>query len=255
MKCVGGYIALFLATAPTLVFGQSKGAIKQAIEAKFILAQPTADHKDISAAGSVIDLLKDNFTISTVAPLMVDSDGNPVYAAEPTTTYKNGKLQTGGYTKFFNGHSLLAGEKCWLIGVEIKDDSAVLEFLTDPIDGARFRGFIKYPFPKGEIPAPDAVLQQIGETIKAEPMNETARVRPAAPPAQEPVAMAPIPPPPPPADAPVAPPKKISLGQTKAQVTATFGQPTKTVIMPTKEIDYFADMKVTFVKGKVTSVQ
>ncbi len=53
MKCVGGYIALFLATAPTLVFGQSKGAIKQAIEAKFILAQPTADHKDISAAGSV----------------------------------------------------------------------------------------------------------------------------------------------------------------------------------------------------------
>jgi hypothetical protein len=253
MTSLRRFIILFLATAPMLVFGQSKGAIKQAIEAKYILAQPTTDHRDITAPGAVIDLLKDDFTLSTVAQLTVDADGNPLYAGEPTTTYKNGKLRTGGYTKFMSGHSLLAGEKCWLISVEIKDDSAVLEFLSDPIDGARFRGFIKYPFPKGEIPAPDAVLQQIGETIKAEPMNATSAGRPAAPAA--PVALAAIPPPPPPADAPVAPPKSISLGQSKAQVAATFGPPTKVVILPTKEIDYFADMKVTFVKGKVSDVQ
>jgi len=65
----------------------------------------------------------------------------------------------------------------------------------------------------------------------------------------------PIAPPPPPADEPIAPPPTISLGQTKDQVQASFGQPVRVVKLGTKEIEYFKDMKVTFVNGKVTDVQ
>ena len=78
-------------------------------------------------------------------------------------------------------------------------------------------------------------------------------IAPPPPPAD--AAPAPIPPPPPPADEPAAPPKTISLGQTKDTVVANFGQPTKIAKVGTKEIYYYPDLKVTFVAGKVTDVQ
>jgi len=65
----------------------------------------------------------------------------------------------------------------------------------------------------------------------------------------------PIAPPPPPPDEPAAAPPTISLGQTKDQVKAAFGTPDRVVKLGTKEIEYFKDMKVTFVNGKVTDVQ
>ncbi len=140
----------------------------------------------------------------------------------------------------------------------------MLEFLSDPISDLRYKAFVKYPFPaKGAIPAPDVVLAEIAETIKAEATDQQAgggdqggqQQAPAAPATPPPAPMAAIPPPPPPTDAPAAAPQSISIGQTKDQVTATFGQPTKVVKLATKEIDYYPDMKVTFVKGKVTDVQ
>ena len=70
-----------------------------------------------------------------------------------------------------------------------------------------------------------------------------------------PPAPAPLPPPPAPADAPAGPPPTIELGQTKDQVQTAFGTPTRIVKLGTKEIEYFKDMKVTFVNGKVTDVQ
>jgi hypothetical protein len=71
-----------------------------------------------------------------------------------------------------------------------------------------------------------------------------ASAAPAAP-------MAAIPPPPPPTDA--APPT-ISIGQTKDQVTAAFGQPQRAAKLGAKEIYYYKDMKVTFTNGKVSNV-
>ena len=62
---------------------------------------------------------------------------------------------------------------------------------------------------------------------------------------------APLAPPP----APAGPPPTIELGQTKDQVQAAFGTPTRVVKLGTKEIEYYKDMKVTFVSGKVTDVQ
>lgn len=64
--------------------------------------------------------------------------------------------------------------------------------------------------------------------------------------------MADIAPPPPPAD---NPPPTIALGQTRTQVTAAFGQPTRKVTVGVKEIYFYKDMKVTFVNGKVSNVE
>jgi hypothetical protein len=44
------------------------------------------------------------------------------------------------------------------------------------------------------------------------------------------------------------------LGDSKSKVIAAFGQPQKVVKLPTKEIDYYQDMKVTYVNGKVSAV-
>jgi hypothetical protein len=252
-----------LAILPAIGVSQNaKLPVQKAIEAQFPVTKPTADHKDMVTAGAVIDLQKDNLLMNGVDQ-----------GVAANVTYKDGKFEASGINKFQNlgsrfgkpaagSRTFVAGEKFWLIGVDVRDDATVLEFLSDPISDVRYKVFVKYPYAKGAIPTPDAMVKVIGETIKAEPMDakggdSNAQQAPAAlaAPAPPPPPMADIPPPPPPADAAAAPPKTISLGQTKDQVAAIFGQPTKVVNLGTKEVDYYPDMKVTFVKGKVTDVQ
>src|SRR5271168_4701670 len=73
----------------------TKLPIQQAIEAKYTLTKPTADHKDIVTAGAVIDLTKDNLVMYGV-----DS------SIPATATYKNGRFESSGASKFqnFNNH-------------------------------------------------------------------------------------------------------------------------------------------------------
>ena len=54
---------------------------------------------------------------------------------------------------------------------------------------------------------------------------------------------------------PPQPPPTIQLGQTPDEVTAALGQPEKIVNLGAKQIYYYKDMKITFVKGKVSDVQ
>lgn len=257
MRCVRTLSFSLLLMASPFVIGQTKLPIQQAIENSYPLTKPSADHKDIVTPGAVIDLLKDNLTMYSVAA-----------AAPGNVTYEDGKFKASGFSKLMNFHAtgtpnttsrtFVAGEKFWLIGVNVRDDGAVLEFISDPMNDIRYKVFVKYPFPKGTIPPPDAVMAMISQTVKAEPVDNaqgSGAAQPAAPSAPPPAKMADIAPPPPPADAPPAAPKSISLGQTKDQVAAMFGPPTKIVNLSTKEIDYYPDMKVTFVKGKVTDVQ
>jgi len=56
------------------------------------------------------------------------------------------------------------------------------------------------------------------------------------------------------AGAPPLPPS-ITVGETKAQVTASLGQPANVSRQGVKEIFYYKDMKVTFSNGKVASVE
>ena len=104
--------------------------------------------------------------------------------------------------------------------------------------------------PSDDAKAKEQPVQQSQQQQPQAPAPQPAPVAPAveAPPA-------PIAPPPPPPDAPPVQPPTVEIGQTTDQVVAVFGQPQKVIKLATKQIYVYKDMKVTFVKGKVTDVQ
>jgi len=59
----------------------------------------------------------------------------------------------------------------------------------------------------------------------------------------------------PPPNQPPPPPQTIQLGQTIDEVVAAIGQPDKIVNLGAKQIYVYKDLKVTFLKGKVSDVQ
>ena len=50
-------------------------------------------------------------------------------------------------------------------------------------------------------------------------------------------------------------PVEISLGQTTEEVVAALGKPRRVVNLGSKKIYVYADLKITFVNGKVTNVE
>jgi hypothetical protein len=265
--------AVLACAAPWLQGQDQKTEIQRRLTSLFTLTKLTADNRDIATAGSVLTLHKDGL-------LMFSLD---VHVA-PTSTYKDGKMSMGFGEAFKENMSLslqqtgtnvsnvpqrkfVTGEKFWIIGFVVKDDGVTLQFYSDPYDDVRYYGQVKFPIAKHSSQPADEVLRAIGEVVTTQQTDNssaaaTPQQRPSdpapiapPPPADASPAVEPIAPPPPPADAPQAPPKTISLGQTKAQVEATFGQPQKVVDLGAKKIYIYPDMKVTFINGKVTAVQ
>lgn len=250
-----------LSLVPT-AYGQAldnEGQIRAAILSKYHLTQPTADFSDIVTPGDVITLLKTGLVMYDVQK-PISRTGN--------VAYHDGRLNAGGMTRLMltGAHGpdsaipvreFVSGEKCWLVGVTVKDDGLFLTFMSDPIDNVRYMGSIKFPVNKKEPwPAPDGMLAQVAEVISSAPLPQQssapAPVPAPAAPAQAAAPPPPIAPPPPPAD---QPPPTISLGQARNDVLTNFGQPTRIVKLGNKEIDYYKDMKVTYLDGKVSDVQ
>jgi hypothetical protein len=230
-----------------------QGAVKAAVTAKYHLTQATADDTDVVTAGDVITFQKSGMIMFTVAGGRLGH----------TLSYHDGKFNLGGFSGFStvmasgvnsaDRHTFVSGEKCWLIDVDVKPDGVYLVLLTDPINDIRYMGTLKFPVDKKQpMPGPDVMMPRIAEVLSA---TGSGAAQPAAAVTPPPPPPAPIAPPPPPPDEPVAPPPTISLGQTRDEVKAAFGPPVRVVKLGTKEIQYFKDMKVTFVNGKVTDVQ
>jgi len=259
-------VVALLAVAPMLHALDNKGEIQQKLEAEFVLTKLTADGTDIIKSGSIVVLHKDGFMMATL-----DNE------YPPTNTYANGAFSMGFASSVGLGHFLkshgdvassikqrrfLSDEKFFITAYKVSDDGVVLSFYSDPYQDIRYHGQMKFPFKHG-VPPADDVMKTIAEAVTVAPSDDAkdsaaaapAAAAPAAPAPTPAAAIAPIAPPPPPADAAPPPPKTISLGQTKDQVVASFGQPQKVIKLATKEIDTYPDMKVTFVKGKVTDVQ
>lgn len=272
----------FLAGMSMQLNAQDKAAIEKKLTSQYALTHTTADRTDIVTAGAILVLQKDNL-------MMVDVTSANVYQ----NTYKEGKITQNALGRFTRGlgrlpgaqqaagapeRTYVAGEKMWLTKIDVKDDGVVLELYTDVINDIRYRAGLKFPFAKGKTPGPDQVAREVAEVFTVQPADNTtdnsqqqqapaAPARQAAPPPQQPLApvpppppppdekLAPIAPPPPPADETAGPPKTISLGQSKDEVTANFGAPQKIVKLGAKEIYYYKDLKVTFVAGKVSDVQ
>lgn len=266
-------ISVFLAA--TVFMGvasaEDAAAVQKKLVEQFALTKTTADRSDIVTAGSVLVLHKDGVIMYSTPT-----------AAPPLNTYKDGRFQQSEFrnkmkvlgNRFHIGNSdttdvnsipqrkFVSGEKFWVTAITMQQDGAVFDVYSDPFNDVRYYGQLKFPYPKNSPPPADDLLKTVEEVItvqsddgqKADSGGKQGGGQAPAQSAPSSAAMAPIAPPPPPADQPAAPPKTIKIGQTKDEVVATWGQPTKTVKLASKEIYYYPDMKVTFVAGKVSDV-
>jgi hypothetical protein len=257
-------VAVMVAMVPWLHGQDQKAEIQKRLVSQFTLTKTTANKNDIAAAGTVLVLHKDGLLMYAIS--------NPI---PPQSTYKKGKITRNalggnffrdlGNTMLIPGSSVdiaqrnfVDGGKFWVTNVDVKDDGVIFSLYSDPHDGTRYFGQLKFPYNKKSIPSADDVQKVIAEVFTVEPGdNSNSSVGATQPntPTPSSLAFAPIVPPPPPADASTVITRTITLRQTKDQVVATFGQPQKIVNSNTTEMYYYADMKVTFVGGKVTDVQ
>jgi hypothetical protein len=211
-------------------------------------------------------------------------------AKDAAKNFVRGKLPFGGGSSVSSSASngcasrkFVAGEKFWITDIEIaKDNSGIIvSTFSDPYNDTRYYGEIKFPFPsKTSVPPVDDEVKTVAEVLTVVPSDDAgkgqssgasqsssadkqsgnnqgaggaAESAPAVAAAPAPP-LAPIAPPPPPPD-PVPQTKSIAVGQTKNDVLATWGQPTKDIKLSSKEIFVYSDMKVTFIGGKVSDVQ
>ena len=280
-------MAAVLTIAMEAQAGDPATLIQDKLVSQIKLTKSTADHSDIVTAGDVVLLHKDGLMMCSSASSYAFSNtyANGVLAANYKNRAKDAAKAFGlGKIPVFGGgtsasdaanngcasRKFVAGEKFWITGVAVQKDGILVSTFSDPYNDVRYYGEIKFQFPKGSVPPVDDFVKTVSDVITVAPADDKggqsdqagqggqagpgghaaapARAAPSAPPAP----MAAIAPPPPPAD---APPPTIAIGQTKDQVTAAFGQPTRAAKLGVKEIYYYKDMKVTFTNGKVSNVE
>lgn len=237
-------------------------SLQQQLVAQYALTKTTDDKTDIVTAGAILILQKDGLLMYSTTS-----------AAPPQNTYKDGKLSQGAYgvhdkvQRFGSliGHpsphpvqtrTFVTGEKFWVTNIQVQPDGVVFTLFTDAIQDIRYYSTLKFMYPKGAAPPPDQMLNTVGEVLKVQPdepaqQADQGNQQQAAPDANQQQPPAADQPPAAPA-APPAPPATVQLGQTTDEVIAILGQPDKIINLGQKQIYVYKDLKVTFIKGKVT---
>jgi hypothetical protein len=279
---VFGLIAITLMAGLTLAAqtGDPTDLLLQRLNKQFVPTVFNQDETDIVTPGTVVAVMKDGDISEYIQDPNKPRWGVVVYRLPlkycPISTYKKGALSLGfgdlsdvasgdniNFKEFLSYplKYLKKGDKVWISGFGFGKNTILAKIVTDPYDDGRYCGMLKFPYEKGHLPTPDDAVRMISEVLAVQPAQEQTqppRTEPAAPPPPiSPPAPAQhqyedvAPPPPPP-----APAATISIGQTKTQVTAAFGEPQRKATAGPKEIFFYTDlkMKVTFTNGKVSSI-
>lgn len=250
-----------LTTSLALADTGSIGDIESKLTSTYHTAKATADGTGIVTAGSVLVLQKDHLVMCKVdQPIPVGNvykggalSQNGVHSAMGALStlskisrfipFAGGVASaagTAGQAAAQSGadagaamREFVAGEKFWVTQITTRSDGVYFALLSDEINGQRYKATLQFPFAKGGIPLSDDVATLVSEvvTIDSGEQAQTAE------------------------QAPAPAPKTIAVGQTRDEVVAAFGVPTKVIKLATKEIDIFPDMKVTFVHDKVSNVE
>jgi hypothetical protein len=261
LSVAAAIIFSFLGASPRC----SAQELQKKLEGQYKLTKPTDDKTDIVTAGSILILQKDKlimYPTTTQIP--------------PQNTYKDGKLSSGAFgahqqiQKFGSliGHAppsqlqtasrnFVTGEKFWVTKIDVQPDGVIFTLFTDAIQDVRYYSTLKFVYPKGATPSTDQVMNTVAEVLKVQPDDDAKaddkggdqqqaaggdanQQQPAA--AEQPAADAP-------------PPATVEIGQTVDDVIGILGQPTKIINLGIKQIYVYKDLKVTFIKGKVTDAQ
>ncbi|HXZ10992.1 MAG TPA: hypothetical protein VEG64_01250 [Candidatus Sulfotelmatobacter sp.] len=235
--------------------------LQKAVEGKYALTKPTDDKSDIVTAGAILILQKDRllmYPVSTPTP--------------PQNTFKDGHLSAGVFAahdaaqKFgkFIGHPppqtvdtryFVTGEKFWVTKIDYPADGVVFWLFTDAINDVRYYSTLKFVYPKGVNLTSDQVLELVGQVLKVQEDDSTKadnsgnQQQGADANQQQQQQAAPA------EQAPPAQPATVEIGQSVDDVVGILGQPEKIINLGAKQIYVYKDLKVTFVKGKVTDAQ
>jgi hypothetical protein len=251
------------AAAAAAALNDPKELLKRKLADTFVLTKGNLSTGEISTPGSIVELRKDGLIMWTledkVAPNYVYKDGKfslPLAAwaqAHSSLRAKDPELNPENVVK----RKFVAGEKFWIVETHVRDNGVFLTFVSDPYSEVRYITTLWFPFEKKQpIPTVDAFMKSMNEVIGVEAPPASAEGQSPAPvqPAVQPAAQ-PLAPPPPPIAPPPAPPKTVTLGQTREEVQAILGPPTKVAVIGSKEIDYYPDMKIILINGKVKDIQ
>lgn len=246
------------AAAAEAALKDPKEMLKRKLADTFVLTTGNKQTGEITKAGSIIELKKDGLVMWTledgVSPNYVYKDGKfslPLAAwatAHSALHAKDPELNPENVVK----RKFVAGEKFWITAFAVRDNGIFLAFASDPYGDTRYIGNIWFPVDKKQpMPTVDAFMATMSDLIAVEPppaqAEQAAAPAAAAPAAPAVQAPAPIAPPP-------APPKTVTLGQSRDEVQAILGQPQKVVVLGSKEIEMYSDMRITLVGGKVTDI-
>ena len=245
------------AAAAEAALHDPKELLKRKLADTFVLTTGNKQTGEITKAGSIIELKKDGLVMWTledgVSPNYVYKDGKfslPLAAwaqAHTALHAKDPELNPENVVK----RKFVAGEKFWITAVAVRDNGIFLAFASDPYGDTRYIGNLWFPVDKKQpMPTVDAFMATLSGLIAVEPPQQAeqaaAPAAPSAPTAPAVQAPAPIAPPP-------APPKTVTLGQSRDEVQAILGQQ-KVVVLGSKEIEMYSDMRITLVGGKVTDI-
>ncbi len=251
---------------------QDAASLETQLTAKYKLVKLGEDSTGVAVieAGTVLNIKKGGIL------------SYPTSNARPfASTYKDGTMHSPAATKIpgWIPHAssvpgqvgdtkfLTVGEKVYPTRIEIQEkESKVAVFIIecDSCNGVQDPSFrraqVVFQFPKGYLANADAgqVSDLIEQVLSVDTGGDSAQQQQGqdaqqqgqdaqGQPAQQQQDAAPA--------QPAQPPPTIQLGQTTDQVVAIMGQPDKIVDLKTKQIYVYKDLKVTFVKGKVSDVE
>ncbi|MGB2621594.1 MAG: hypothetical protein WA857_06475 [Candidatus Acidiferrum sp.] len=267
-------VALAVIFPAHLALAQDAGSLESQLNAKYKLVKLGEDSTGVTVIepGTILDIKKGGIL------------SYPTSNARPfATVYKDGTMHAPAATHIpsWMPHAssvpgqvsdtkfLTVGEKVYATKIEVQEKDKVAVFIIEcdscnnVQDPSLRRAQVVFQYPKGYLKNADAgqVSDLIEEALSVDTggdssqqqgqgdqgqQNQGDQGQPAQG-AQGQQQDAPA--------QPAQPPPTIQLGQTTDQVVAIMGQPDKIVDLKTKQIYVYKDLKVTFVKGKVSDVE
>jgi hypothetical protein len=257
IRKVASTIAVAMTLTAASVRAQDVAAIETELTQLYQTSKATADGTDLVTGGSVLILQKDHLVMSKVDQQLTIPNvyQNGAITSPVAGVQKMAKIFSGlgQFNPLGNSaaaqkaaasadanREFVAGEKFFVTRIDTRADGVTFTLLSDPIKDVRYRATLKFPFARGAAPSPDDAAALVGQVVKIDAPEQDQQDQKAS--NQQGAAAAPE-------------TKTIKIGQTRDEVIAMFGVPSKVVQLGKKEIDVFSDMKVTFVQNKVSDVQ
>jgi hypothetical protein len=262
----------FLLFTASLAFAADHHAAQRAVEGRLLSQYQLSDlNPGRPTIGSIVIVTKAGLEASPVSV-------TPTAGA----TWDHGRMKPTFSTTTMNWQLKMPvnpGQRVYITKIEAKDTHVVFDLsLPEAVNGVYFRGTVHFDFGKGYLNSPDFALidRTVHEVLQIErPPAVTRGGRPqprggggggqpsyGATPNPPPPSSYTEPLPPPPVPPPASPAglrqpsqaANVTPGMSAAQVKAALGPPDRVVKFGSKEVQYFGNLKVTILDGKVTDV-